>query len=164
MESDDHETSVWPPHRHAFEQLEERLGYGEQFTWHEVCDLLEINPAKRDSWVFLQEWLGLKHAIENEGFLVTERGMNGKGFRLLLREEMAARVRASENRKADDSIRKSFVLSQVPRDDLAPEDAAALDHWENKAAILGAAGKTLIRKRKVPPIEMMIKSIKALSG
>ena len=158
------ETTVWPPHKHAFEQLEARLAYGGQFTWDEVCDLLGIAPTKRESLVFLQEWLGLKGAIENEGFLVTERGMNGKGFRLLLREEMAARVRASEHRKAHDSIRKSLVLSKVPRDDLAPEDMAALDHWENKAAILGAAGMALIRKRKVPPVEMVVKSIRALTG
>ena len=160
----DEETKVWPPHKHAFEQLEDRLEYGAQFKWTDVCELLGIPLEKRETWTFLQEWFALKNLIQNEGFFPSERGMRGVGFRLLLREEMAALVRAKEHRKADDSLMRSAILAKVPRDGLDETQVAALDHWENKSACLGATGKAILRKRKLPPIEMVIKTIKQLAG
>ena len=56
----DDETKVWPPHKHAFEQLVDQLGYGAQFKWEEVCELLGVDLNKRHEWKFLQEWFALK--------------------------------------------------------------------------------------------------------
>ena len=160
----DEETKTWPPHKHAFEQLEDQLEYGAQFKWTDVCGVLGISLEKRTTWAFLQEWFHLKNLIQREGFFPSERGMRGVGFRLLLREEMADLVRAKEHRKANDSLMRSAVLSKVPRDGLDKTRVAALDHWENKAACLGATGKAILRKRKLPPIEMVVKTIKQIAG
>ena len=159
----DENVSTWPPHKNAFEQLEERLEYGAQFKWDEICELLGIDESKRSEWTFLQEWFALKNLIQKEGFFPTERGMGQIGFRLLLREEMAALVRSKEHRKASDSLMRSAVLAKVPREGLTELQIATLDHWEVKAACIGVAGKALLRKRKLPPIEMMNKTIKAIA-
>lgn len=159
----DDETKVWPPHKHAFEQLVEQLGYGAQFKWEEVCELLGVDLNKRHEWKFLQEWFALKNLIQNEGYFPSERGMGGVGFRLLLREEMSELVRAKEHRKARDSLMRSAVLAKVPRDGLTEAQVASLDHWENKAACIGITGKSLLRKRKLPSIEMITKTIKELA-
>ena len=157
------DVSVWPPHKHAFEQLEDKLEYGAQFKWDEICELLGIDQSRRTEWTFLNEWFALKELIQMEGFFASERGMRGVGVRLLLREEMASLVRSKEKRKANDSLMRSVVLSKVPRDGLNETHVSSLDHWENKAACIGATAKALIRKRKLPPIEMITKTIKELA-
>ena len=90
--------------------------------------------------------------------------MGQVGFRLLLREEMADLVRGKEHRKANDSLMRSAVLAKVPREGLTETQVAGLDHWENKAACIGMTGKALLRKRKLPSIEMVVKTIKTLAG
>jgi len=157
------EVSVWPPHKHAFEQLQDKLEYGAQFTWDVICELLGIDKNKRAEWTFLQEWFALRELIQSEGFFASERGMRGVGVRLLLREEMAALVNSKERRKANDSLMRSTVLSKVPREGLSEGQVRSLDHWENKAACIGATSKALIRKRKLPPIEMVTKTIKEIT-
>ena len=163
MSEDIKDVSTWPPHKHAFEQLDDRLEYGAQFKWDEVCRLLGMDENNRTEWAFLREGFALKGRIQKEGFFPSERGMGGVGFRLLLREEMAKLVRGKEHRKANDSLMRSAVLSKVPRDGLSEADVSSLDHWENKAACIGATGKALLRKRKLPSIEMITKSIKELT-
>ena len=162
--SNGRDTSTWPPHKHAFEQLENRLEYGAQFKWLEVCELLGIEENRRAEWAFRNEWVALKSLIQKEGFFPTERGMGQVGFRLLLREEMADLVRGKEHRKANDSLMRSAVLAKVPREGLTETQVAGLDHWENKAACIGMTGKALLRKRKLPSIEMVVKTIKTLAG
>jgi len=161
--NDVEEVSVWPPHKHAFEQMQDKLEYGAQFTWDVICEFLGIDQSKRAEWAFLQEWFALRELIQREGFFPSERGMRGVGVRLLLREEMAALVRSKEQRKANDSLMRSAVLSKVPREGLSETQVASLDHWEYKAACIGAAGKALLRKRKLPRIEMITKTIRELS-
>ena len=163
MSEDIKDVSTWPPHKHAFEQLEEQLEYGAQFKWKDVCELMGMDENKRTEWAFLNEGFALKGLIQKEGFFPSERGMGGVGIRLLLREEMAKLVRGKEHRKATDSLMRSSDLSKVPRDVLSDVDVASLDHWENKAACIGMAGKALLRKRKLPSIEMITKSIKELA-
>lgn len=149
----------WPPHKAAFSELESRelIFYGSQITWDLLTDL--INLGDRDDWRFRGEYLELCQKLKEEGFMATERGMNGTGIRLLTREEMAGAVKRREHAKANSSIRNSIMLSQVPRGGLPEERAKALDHWEAKSALVGATTKMLLRRRSLPSPEMQIKSI-----
>lgn len=154
-------TSVWPPNRHAFDQLREmgKVGYGESVSFDVLIDLFKVG-SDLTSWKFRGEYLALRQLFEEHGFLVTERGMNGNGFRVLNREEMADLVRQRETNKANDSLRKSLTLSLVPRDGMAEVDARKIDHWETKAAVIGATSKLLLRKRSLPQPDQAVKSIR----
>lgn len=152
----------WPPHKAAFAKLTEEglISYGSQISWEKLTDL--INMGDRDDWRFRGEYLNLCQRLKEEGFLSTERGMNDMGIRLLTREEMAIAVKNRELSKATDSIRNSLMLSNVPRDDMAEEKVKALDHWEEKSALIGATSKVLLRKRNLPSPEMAVKSIQQI--
>ena len=154
----------WPPHKDAYRMLTEMglVAYGCTVTWAQLEPLFgikrEVSASTRFS-PFLAAWLELKQLYEGDGFLLTERGMNGEGFRVLERQEMAEAVKVRELRKADDSLRKSLVLSQVPRDGLKHDEVKKLDHWEAMTAIVGASAKWFLRRRSLPSPESTASSL-----
>ncbi len=150
----------WPPSKAAFEDLKERFEYGLIVRWEELEEFFETEH--RDNWDFRTHWLNLIRLIETEGFFVTERGQAGKGFRFLNRREMADHVKARENKKAHDSMRKSLCLSKIPREGLSELEAKKIDHWENKSAVLAATAMAILRKRELPSPEMMTKSVRQI--
>lgn len=157
------ETTEWPPHKYALAQLEKqgRIRYNEVIRWAELEKLIDSGP--REEWAFRGQYLCLADALKQQGFLLTQRGMNDEGVRILSREEMADVIREREHNKANDSLRNSLTLSKVPRDGLEPHQVKKLDHWETKSALVGATAKVLLRKRNLPSPEMAIKSIKQIS-
>jgi len=154
------ELKTWPPSKFAFEQMQAagEVKYGLAIPWERIEELFGIND--RESWPFRGEWFALRGMFEEAGLFVTEAKMNDIGFRFLDRVEMADAVRNRENKKSDDSLRKSLALSKVPRDGLAENDVKKIDHWEAKAALIGATSKVLLRKRSLPSPEMAIRSVK----
>lgn len=147
----DGQTTPWPPHKHAFQQLHAcgEVEYGNAVLWPRLEELFGM---KRDitDWKFRGEYLAMRLCFEEAGYLLSERGMNGEGVRIMNREEMADVVRQREFTKANDSLRKSLTLSKVPRDGLADDTIRKLDHWETKLAVVGATSKLLLRKRSLP--------------
>ena len=154
------ELTTWPPSKFAFEQMTAagEVKYGASITWKRIEELFKITD--RDGWPFRGEWFALRGMFEDAGLFVTEAKMNDIGFRFLDRVEMADAVRHRESKKSDDSLRKSLALSKVPRGGLAEHEVKKIDHWEAKAALIGATSKVLLRKRSLPSPEMAIRSVK----
>lgn len=159
MSSTSDEVKQWPPHKHAISVLEGNgtLAYGKFIPWTTIEQL--FNCGDRDDWAFRSEYIKFSDKLKESGFLLTECGTNGEGIRILTREEMAAAVKSRELSKANDSLRNSRMLSNVPRDGLSEATIKALDHWETKTAVVGATSKVLLRRRHLPTPEMAIKSI-----
>lgn len=153
------ELKKWPPSQHAFEQMKKDgvAQYGSVIKWDYICEMFGIDD--REGWPFRTEWFKLRELFEEDGFLLTEKDQNEEGFRFLDRLEMADAVKCREIKKANDSLRKSITLSKVPREKLAESEVKKLDHWEAKAALIGATSKVLLRKRSLPSPEMAIKSV-----
>lgn len=156
--------SEWPPHKYTLNELKKRelIKYGAEIPW----DLLEklINSGPRNEWNFKAQYIEFSQALKEEGFMLSETKMNGLGVRILDRQEMAEVVKRNEYKKANDSLRNSLMLSQVPRAGLSPHEQKKLDHWETKTAVVGATGKVLLRKRSLPPPDMVVKSVKQLAA
>lgn len=159
-----HEVTVWPPHRYAFQELlKGELAYDAIIKWPRIEELVGFKREGLTEWKFRGEWFSLCALVKEAGFIFTERGMNGEGVRVMARTEMADHVRQRENAKANESLRYSLMLSKVPREDLQEREVKKLDHWETKAAVVGATAKVLLRKRNLPTPEMAVKSVKQLA-
>lgn len=159
------QTKSYPSEQEAFKQIMSVIEYGATFQWPTVCDWMGFDVSVVElprTWEFNQPWMKLVKLLEHEGYFLTERGMNGKGFRILERTEMAEYVKNKELRAANQSLENSLCLSKVPRDGLNDSDLKKLDHWEEKSALVGATAKVLLRKRNLPSPEMTIKSIKQM--
>lgn len=156
------EAKKYPPYKHAIAELENRglLKYGSRIKWEIMQELIGVND--RESWAFRGQMLELSAKLKEDGFLTTEKNMNGEGIRIQSREEMADSVRNREMAKANDSMRNSIMLSNVPREKMDEKDIAKLDHWEEKSALMGATSKMLLSKRKLPSPELVIKSVKEI--
>lgn len=164
MTDDTQEPKVWPPHKYAFEELSKgELRYDAVIKWERFEGLLGVKRTGVTEWKFRGEWMSLTRLVKEAGFLFTERGMHDKGVRVLSRDEMADTVRQRELGKANDSLRNSLMLSNVPRENLSLSDIKKLDHWETKAAVVGATAKVLLRKRNLPSPEMAVKSVRQLA-
>ena len=150
----------WPPHKYALEKLGEmgKISYGEIIEWETIEGL--IDRGDRTGWAFRGEYMSMTDCLKEMGYMVTERGMNETGIRILTREEMADVVKNKELRKCNDSLRNSLMLAKVPRHELPEEEVKKLDHWETKVAVVGATSKVLLRRRNLPSPEMAVKSIK----
>jgi hypothetical protein len=157
------DATKWPPSEYALEQLKEMglINYGQQIEWAVIEKLLDSGP--REDWPFRSQYLSLVDLLKNMGYIVTQRGMNDLGVRILSREEMAEVIKDRETAKANDSLRNSLTLSRVPRDGLKEHEVKKLDHWETKTAIVGATSKILLRKRSLPMPEKAVETVKKLS-
>ena len=164
MDSTNEKTKVWPPHKYAHEQLTKsgEVEYGNIISWKRIHELFRSGP--RDQWPFIGEWMNFTNILKLDGFVVTERGMNDKGVRILTREEMADYVRHKETNKANDSLKNSLMLSKVPTEGLSEEHIKKLGHWSDKAALVGATAKVFLRKKNLPSPEMAIKSLRSICG
>lgn len=154
----------WPPYKNAINQLQ-KLGlikYGAEISWQLLEELIDMGD--RESWRFKSQFIILTAQLKNMGFMLSQKGLNGTGVRILKREEMADLVNRREFYKAHDTLRNSQMLSEVPRDDMAESDIKKLDHWEHKTAILGATAIAILRRRKLPPADMAVKSIRQLAA
>ena len=153
-------STVWPPHKYALQKLKEteKLAYGQIITWELLQSLINRGPI--DEWPFRGEYMELCRLAKEEGFLLSQTSTNGEGVRVLSREEMATAVHNREASKANDSLRNSLMLSRVPKDGLSEKEVRKIEHWETKAAIIGAASKHLLKKRSLPSPEMVIKSLR----
>lgn len=161
------DTKAYPAEREAFMHIMDRIEYGATFEWDDVCAWMGLPVEAANlprEWEFNQPWLRLSKMLESEGFFSTERGMNGSGFRILTREEMAHHVKCRELRSANVSLSNSVVLGKVPRDGMSDSDIKKLDHWEEKSALIGATAKVLLRKRNLPSPEMVIRSVKQIDS
>lgn len=155
----------WPPHKYALETVQEsgELDYGRTIVWARIEELFGYAREGETEWKFRAEWIEFCKLIKETGFSLTERGMHGEGVRVLQREEMADYVKTKEIAKANDSLRHSLMLSQVPREGLELREVKKLDHWETKSAVVGATSKVLLRKRSLPSPEMVTKSINQIA-
>ena len=153
----------WPPHKYALEQLQQQgyVAYGAAIPMRLLVDLIDMGEP--DTWQFRGEYLELSKALKNMGYVPTEAGQEGKGIRILTREEMAEWAKRKEHRKAQDSIRNSSTLSHVPREGLTMEQAKELEHWEQKSALLGASATVLLRRKELPSPEMTVKALRDLA-
>lgn len=163
MHPEEKNVKEWPPHKYALNELKksEEIGYGKTISWERIESLLDRGP--RDEWPFKGEFIELCQLLKEDGFLVTQSGMDGEGVRILNREEMSANVRNKEMGKANDSLRNSLMLSKVPRDNLDLKTVKGLDHWETKTAVVGATVKVLLRKRNLPTPEAAVRSVRLLA-
>lgn len=118
--------------------------------------------AKAGTLPFIGESIQFRKAAKELGYILSERGTNGTGMRVLTREEMADHVRNEEFRAAHRSALNATCLGAVPRTDLDELDSAKLDHWEKKAGILAAVQFSLLRSKTLPSPEMAIKSLKQI--
>lgn len=163
VEEDMEKTTLWPPHRFAFQELlKGELDYEAVIPWERFEELLGFKREGRTEWNFRNEWIALSVLVKEAGFIFTERHMEGKGVKVMERKRMAEHVRMRENAKANESLRFSTMLSMVPREGLERLVVKKLDHWETKAAVLGATAKVLLRKRNLPTPDMAVKSVKQL--
>lgn len=161
IDPEENEAQVWPPSKHAYSVLMEggEIDYGKEIPWKRIEELLDLD-CSRDDWRFRGEYLNLRMMLEADGYLVTERGMDSAGLRILTREEMADKIRQREFSKANDSLRKSLTLAMVPREGMSSADVKKLDHWETKTAVIGATHKMLLRRRSLPAPQNAINELK----
>lgn len=154
----------WPPHKYALAELKTRelVKYGSEIPWELIEELFDSGP--RSEWPFRTQYMKLCEALKDEGFWPSEARMNGLGIRLLNREEMADRVKAEHVKAANASLNQSLMLSKVPRENLSYAEVKKLDHWETKAAVIGATAKVLLRRRSLPTPTNVIKSITQLAS
>ena len=85
-------TRKHPVEKHVFEQLEDSIDYGEVIKWHiieEIADMPRLVHGIVDP-KFAFMWMQVSQMLEGKGFFTTERGLNGEGFRVLQREEVAS--------------------------------------------------------------------------
>lgn len=163
---EDNTVKQHPPEREAFDRIMEVIEYGKVFKWEQVCEWMgiEVEKAKEDrGWEFNTPWLNLARMLRSQGYFITERGMDNEGFRVLLREECADRVKSEQYRFANSSIEQGFALSKIPREGLDEIEAKKMDHWEQKCILVGTVTKSLLRKRELPSPEMAIKSLKQIA-
>ena len=154
---------AYPPEVEAYRQLKTQIDYGAEFMWKDVLQWMGLPPTAAEAprgWDFNDPWMKLSKMLESDGYLVTERGMNAKGFRVMQRLEMADYIKSNQYRAANKSLEASLCLSRVPREGLEKHEVKKLDHWEEKTALIGATGKVLLRKKNLPSPEMVVKSIK----
>lgn len=156
------EARTSPDHKYAFESLmtSGEADYGKIVEWERVEELFGMK-GKAQTEKFRFKYISMSGLFQDAGFLLTEGGMNGKGFRFLTREEMADKVRQRETNKANDSLRKSLTLSRVPREGLAQAEIQKLDHWEVKTAVIGATSKLLLRKRSLPSPQNVVSNLRS---
>ena len=64
--------------------------------------------------------------------------------------DLAAESERQLNKAANDALRDSITLAQVPRLGLSPEEQGKLDRMEVMAAFVGAVMKNLLRRRRLP--------------
>lgn len=143
----------------AVEQLESsnQIAYGSLIEWE---TLVKCFAAQRDSWEFRQEYFGMVEFLNSRGFILSERGTNGRGVRILERFEMAEWVRSQEYQKAHRSIKNALILGSVDRSGLPDEESAKLDYWQSKAAVNGIESLRRLNDPQLPATpEMPIKSI-----
>lgn len=148
-----------PLYEQAFETLDQagKIDYGVAVLWPEFCDMLGVQydgGRVLMTWGFRKEFIGFRQCCQDlRGMIVTERGENEQGFRFLKREELLSYVRQRELKKAQDSMRKSGVLSQCPRDGLDAQYVARMEHLEAKTAFLASIQMRLLRQRKLPTVD-----------
>lgn len=162
---DPQNTTAWPPEKEAHQKIMQVIDYGKSFEWDEVCQWFGLDRQTAEvprGWDFNQPWMKLRELLALEGFDLTERGMHGKGFRVLERAEMADAEKGRMIGESNKRLLASLKLSKVPREGLQESESKKLDHWEEKSALIGATYKTLLRKRNLPSPEMVIKSIQQM--
>ena len=81
-----------PVEKHVFEKLEGAIDYGDVINWHiieEIADMTRlVHGIVEPKFAFM--WMQVSLMLEGKGYFSTERGMNGEGFRVLQREEVAS--------------------------------------------------------------------------
>jgi hypothetical protein len=153
-----------PLWRRTLEAMVERgeIKYGAHFLW----PVLEKEwRSTHDKWAFREEFIGLCYELKSMGFMVSERGMHGEGWRIMLREEMADHVKSIEYRKAHHTLHNSLSLASVDKGGMSVENSDRIDFWQKKTAFLGAQMLHLLRQRGLPQSpDMKEKSIKQIAN
>jgi len=124
------------------------LVYGKSILWLDFLPLID-NPDRND-WTWRGQWISFCQLCREEGFIVTERGMNACGFRLLDREEMPSNVHNDRLRHVRAAERDARCLARVPRTGLSREADANIEYWQRKTTWIGQTVRSMLRSRTLP--------------
>lgn len=157
-------TRKYPVEKHVFEQLEDAIDYGEVVKWHiieEIADMPRLVHGIVDP-KFAFMWMQVSQMLEGRGFFTTERGMNGEGFRVLQREEVASHNDKKVKQDIKQWERRVVGMSCVSRDGMSHDEQRKLDHIQNKVVMMAEVNKHLMRKRNLPMPGKALEAVKSL--
>lgn len=116
----------------------------------------------REETKFRFELMGFVGALMRGGYMASERGCEGRGIRILKREEMAEAALRKTRNAIESTHRRGACLAVVDRSELAEDDKVKLDRAEAKLLFTSAVAAAAMRRKNIPSPEMGVKSIKQI--
>jgi hypothetical protein len=157
------ETIRYPLHVSACESLKEsgKIEYGQEIPWEDFEEAAHSKRLSKEDhgWEFRSVFLAFCEHLMEQGFKVSQDGMNGAGFRILTREEMADHVLKQIRSQANKNLRSSIMLSNVPQVGMDAKEISRLEHASVKAAFIGATQKRMLSMRKLPATPEMARKL-----
>jgi hypothetical protein len=149
---------------HALEALKDggHIEWGKTISFETLEDLIR-DP--RDSMKFIGAMINIRNHLKIEdGIFLSEKGTNGKGYRVLEREECCKYTMDDARRKIQQTLRNAIGLGALDRDGLPDAEVSKIDKAQMVCANIAARQLDVMNGQTEMNPEMDIKSMRQVAG